>query len=286
MRDHVDGYGFEVLLKPALTLKADSKLRSTPGEETLIAVPDTTKLFERTREAACDLRPRLIVLDNSADVFGGNENDRAQVRQFIGHLRGIAIASSAGVLLTSHPSLTGINTGTGLSGSTAWNASVRSRLYFKRSTTEKDEEPDPDLRVLEVMKANYGPIGETITLRWTDGLFLPVGDASHLEKAAAEQAAEHLFLDLLGRFARQGRMCQIKPMRLIMPRPNLRVITSCSCLCALSRRSRLSRRSDIAIFSNRCATTVSMFLNFLAAYRDCNCVEVAANSKLTTGTGY
>jgi hypothetical protein len=34
------------------------------------------------------------------------------------------------VLLTGHPSLTGINTGTGTSGSTAWNASVRSRLYF------------------------------------------------------------------------------------------------------------------------------------------------------------
>ena len=39
---------------------------------------------------------------------------------------------------------------------------MRSRLYFKRAKTDKDEEPDPDLRVLEVMKANYGPIGETI----------------------------------------------------------------------------------------------------------------------------
>ena len=27
-RDHVHGYGFEVLLKPTLTLKADAKLRS------------------------------------------------------------------------------------------------------------------------------------------------------------------------------------------------------------------------------------------------------------------
>ena len=48
-----------------------------------------------------------------------------------------------------------------------------SRLYFKRAVTDKDQEPDPDLRVLEVMKSNYGPIGETINLRWKDGLFQP-----------------------------------------------------------------------------------------------------------------
>ena len=54
-----------------------------------MAVPDSkgliqaTKLFGRIREAACDIKPRLIVLDNAADIYGGNENDRAQVRQFI-----------------------------------------------------------------------------------------------------------------------------------------------------------------------------------------------------------
>jgi RecA-family ATPase len=127
------------------------------------------------------------------------------VRQFIGILRGMAIAAGAGVLLTSHPSLTGISTGTGLSGSTAWNASVRSRLYFKRAITDRDEEPDPDLRVLEVMKNNYGPVGETMNLRWKNGLFLPVGGVTNLEKLAAEQVAEQLFLTLLDQFNGQGR---------------------------------------------------------------------------------
>ena len=83
--------------------------------------------------------------------------------------------------------------------------SVRSRLYFKRAITEKDEEPDPDLRVLEVMKSNYGPIGETINLRWKNGLFLPVGGVTNLEKLAAEQAAEQLFLNVVDQFNRQGR---------------------------------------------------------------------------------
>jgi RecA-family ATPase len=195
----------------AYTEFKDMRLMALAGQETLMAVPDRhgliqpTKLFGQISQAARDICPKLIVLDNSADIFGGNENDRAQVRQFIGLLRGMAIASGAGVLLTSHPSLTGINTGTGLSGSTAWNASVRSRLYFKRATTDKNEEPDPDLRVLEVMKNNYGPVGETIQLRWKNGLFLPVGNVSNLERLAAEQSIDMLFMELLARFNRQGR---------------------------------------------------------------------------------
>ncbi len=195
----------------------DLYLLTLAGQETIMAAPDRggliqpTTLFRRLIEAACDLQPRLIVLDNAADIFAGNENDRAHVRQFISLLHGLALAANCGVLLTSHPSLTGISSGTGLSGSTAWNASVRSRLYFKRATTDKDEEPDPDLRVLEVMKANYGPVGETITLRWKDGLFLLVASVSNLEKLAVEQKVDELFLELLDRFQDQGRAVSDKP---------------------------------------------------------------------------
>ena len=196
----------------AYTEFKDMHLLALAGQDALLAVPNSkgliqpTKLFQHILEAACDIKPKLIVLDNAADIFGGSENDRGQVRQFIGLLRGLAIAAGAGVLLTSHPSLTGINTKTGLSGSTAWDASVRSRLYFQRvKTPDKDEEADPNLRALQVMKANYGPIGETITLRWNNGLFLPVGGASYLDKLAIEQTADLLFMDLLANFTRQGR---------------------------------------------------------------------------------
>jgi RecA-family ATPase len=194
----------------------DMHLMSLAGEDALFAAPNRfgliqpTKLFGRLRGAACDIRPKIIVLDNSADIFGGSENDRAQVRQFISILRGLAIAADAGVLLTSHPSLTGISSGSGISGSTAWHASVRSRLYMKRATTEKDEEPNPNLRVIEVMKSNYGPVGETIMVRWKDGLFLPEPATGSLEKMAAEQTADDLFLKLLDRFEQQGRTASHK----------------------------------------------------------------------------
>jgi RecA-family ATPase len=189
----------------------DLRVISLAGKDAMLAVPDKrraiqpTALFRRLREAACDIQPKLIVLDNSADLFAGSENDRAEVRQFVTLLRGLAIAADAGIVLTSHPSLTGISSGTGLSGSTAWNASVRSRLYFKHASTERDEESDPDLRVLEVMKSNYGPIGEIITLRWQSGLWLPVAGTGSIDKLAAEQAAEDLFMKLLRTFDQQGR---------------------------------------------------------------------------------
>jgi RecA-family ATPase len=184
---------------------------SMAGEDALLAAPDRnglmqpTKLFGQLHTAAREIRPKLIVLDNSADIFGGNENDRAQVRQFIGILRGLSISANAGILLTSHPSLTGMNTGTGLSGSTAWHASVRSRLYMKRAVTERDEEPDPELRVIEVMKSNYGPVGETITVRWKEGVFIPIAGLGTLDKLAAENNAEDRFLELLDRLTVQGR---------------------------------------------------------------------------------
>jgi RecA-family ATPase len=189
----------------------DLRVISLAGKDAMLAVPDKrrtiqpTALFGRLREAACDIQPKVIVLDNSADLFAGSENDRAEVRQFVTLLRGLAIAADAGIVLTSHPSLTGISSGTGLSGSTAWNASVRSRLYFKHAPTDRDEESDPDLRVLEVMKSNYGPIGEIITLRWQSGLWLPVAGTGSLDKLAAEQAAEDLFMKLLRTFDQQGR---------------------------------------------------------------------------------
>lgn len=191
---------------------------SRVGEDAVMAAPNSkgiiepTALFKRFHEAACDIRPRLIIVDNSADVFAGNENDRAQVRQFVTLLRGMAVDAGAGLVLTSHPSVSGINSGSGTSGSTGWHNSARARMYFKRAVTERDEEPDPLLRVLQVMKSNYsGAEGETINLRWKNGLFLPVAGTSNLEKLAAEKHADDLFVVLLDRFNEQGRNTCDKP---------------------------------------------------------------------------
>jgi RecA-family ATPase len=112
------------------------RFKSLAGEDAILGAPDRngiikpTKLFDQLYEQAGDLKPKHIGIDTSADVFAGNENDRTQVRQFISLLRRLAIVANGAVNLLSHPSLTGTNTGSGISGSTAWHNSVRAQMYM------------------------------------------------------------------------------------------------------------------------------------------------------------
>ena len=157
----------------------DLQIYCMPGENAVLARPDrqgqlhATKLFERFELAIRNQRPRLVVLESSADVFAGNEIDRPQVRQFVSMLRSWSLIDGAAVILLSHPSLSGRTSGSGESGSTAWNNSVRSRLYFKiKKGSSDDELTRNDYRILEVMKSNYGPAGETVECVWREGIFI------------------------------------------------------------------------------------------------------------------
>src|SRR5690606_8426738 len=140
-----------------------------PKGGTLAATP----LFARLNATIEAHKPALVVLDNLADIYGANENIRGLARQFVGMLRGLAIEHDCAILLLSHPSLTGISSGTGTSGNTAWNNSVRSRLYLKRQHDDPSEITDPDFRKLVSMKANYAPTGGEVGMRWELGRFVP-----------------------------------------------------------------------------------------------------------------
>jgi RecA-family ATPase len=109
------------------------------------------------------------------------------------------------VTVLSHPSLAGIASGSGISGSTAWHGAFRFRQYLKGIKADAGEQPDGDLRELEFKKNQYGPTGETIVLRYQHGLFLPEGGISNLDKLAREQKAEEIFLALLARYEGEGR---------------------------------------------------------------------------------
>lgn len=150
-------------------------------------------------------RPSLVVLDTLADLYGGDEINRGQTRQFIGQLRSLALEYDTTILLLAHPSLSGISRGDGNSGSTAWNNSVRSRLYLRRQTTEGGAEVDPDARILEVMKANYGRIGATLSLRYVDGAFIWLGSNSIRDTKEAIVKADLIFMKLLRECAANGR---------------------------------------------------------------------------------
>lgn len=201
-------------------------LLGMPGEDALLGAADRagivrpTPLFDSLVARASEIRPILVVIEAAADVFGGNENDRGQVRQFIGLLRRLALLpSTPAVVLIAHPSLTGLATGTGTSGSTGWSNSVRSRLYFaKAKPREGDDDAPDDVRELRVMKSNYGPAGEVVKVHWHRGVFVPVASLSTVERAAADAGAEAAYLACLEAAAGQGRDAYPKPGRGYAPK--------------------------------------------------------------------
>jgi hypothetical protein len=128
-----------------------------------------TAVWTALRDDALRFGARLIVVDTIADTFGGNEIDRSHVRQFVQACLGkLAQECSGAVLALGHPSKAGQAVGgDGTSGSTAWHASVRSRLYLQHAAKDKTG----PFRRLENMKANYGAGGDVFMLRWLRGAF-------------------------------------------------------------------------------------------------------------------
>lgn len=194
--------------------------------EALLGAPDragvirATPLFEALLAAATRIGPALIVIEAAANVFAGNENDRGQVNQFIGILRRLTtIHSTPAVVLIAHPSLTGIASGSGTSGSTGWSNSVRSRLYFTKASKRDDDKDAPDdVRELRVMKANYGPSGEVVSVRWQRGVFVPEGSVGTLQRVAAEADADATYLACLDAAGAQGRDAYPHPGRDYAPK--------------------------------------------------------------------
>jgi len=173
---------------------------------------ESTPLYEELADAADGLEPVLLILDSLADVFGGEENSRPHARQFIGLLRRLAIKHELAVVLLSHPSLSGLQSGSGMSGSTAWNNSVRSRLYLEQPSAGADER-DPDIRTLSLKKANYTRSIPDICLRRRIGGYAVEGGEApaSLDRAAAQAKVDQTFLELVASYSAQGRPVSARP---------------------------------------------------------------------------
>src|SRR5262249_44673260 len=104
-----------------------------------------------------------------------------------------------------HPSLTGMNTGTGLSGSTDWNNGVRSRLYLQTPKASDGSEPNKNLRTFQGMKSNYGECGGKFDLEWKACDFVRVNGPKGFDTLAREQKGDDTFLSLLAKFGCEGR---------------------------------------------------------------------------------
>jgi AAA domain len=132
-------------------------------------------LMKQVRAQCERLAPVLVILDNAAQLFAGEENMRAEVTQFCNALTSIARDFDCAVLLLGHPAKA---EGSEYSGSTGWDAAVRSRLLLERR--------DDGTSRLSKVKANYSALDE-LALEWRNGAFiaLPPAQGASPETLAA-----------------------------------------------------------------------------------------------------
>jgi RecA-family ATPase len=166
-----------------------------------------TPLFDQLLTRAQEHDARLVITDTLADVFNGNESDRGQSRRFGQEALGYLARQINGVSLTlAHPSLTGMANGSTGSGSTAWKGTFRSQLYLTEPQTEEGEPLDPDVRVLTRVKSNRARRGETVEIKWQNGVFVPLhAQTTGIIASIEKRNAEAVFLELLDKVTAEGR---------------------------------------------------------------------------------
>jgi len=161
--------------------------------------------FQWLLDTAKAIGAKLIVLDNVAHFFAGNENIRNQVAAFLGLLNKLAHDTGAAIILIAHTNKAGDG-----SGSTAWLNQVRTGLKLEIPADGNGFVSDFNARVLIRVKSNYARTGESIAFRWHNGAFklaaeLP-GDAAEAAKADAKAEADNAtFLKCLAAATEQRR---------------------------------------------------------------------------------
>jgi RecA-family ATPase len=182
----------------------DAVLAATDGRSEVLA---TTYRYDQVVELAKNVRPVLVIGDTLADILAATENSRMIAKQFVRKMRPLAIPYGGTFLVLAHPSLSGVNSGRGTSGSTGWRNTFRWDGYLHKVLDESGREIDRNNRVLSVMKANYGPQDGEIPLRYVDGCYMldTTRMGSGGDPMIAEAKTEKVFLELLKKFIGQNR---------------------------------------------------------------------------------
>jgi hypothetical protein len=125
-------------------------------------------------EMVCDLKLDVFILDNVAQTCE-DEIARSSVTRFVNRFAGLGKAAGLNTttILLGHP---GKANGSEYSGSTAWEAAVRTRLYLGAKLPDQPHDPEaiPDekVRYLCMRKTNYST-KDVRTLTYANGVLVP-----------------------------------------------------------------------------------------------------------------
>jgi RecA-family ATPase len=187
--------------------------------------PLRTPFYDQVLSESRSFGAQLVILDTIADTFGGDQNTMGHARQFVQGLAAIAREIDGAVVAAAHPSQHGKATGSGESGSVQWDAAFRSRAYLDMPKPEGGEAPDDDARILSRVKANYARKGETIPLRWQNGVFISTATPTGIFGSIQRKTCEHVVLDFVEQMTREKQWLSINKRagnyapRIFMQRP-------------------------------------------------------------------
>lgn len=198
----IDMKGFGPIWGPAFGDHISTRARMLPPGYQL------TKICEDTGAS-------LLILDPGAGAFGGNENDRAAVREYAAYLNAWGQEKECATLILAHPPKTK-SEGTGdYSGTTDWLGSVRSLWNIaKRPSPETKEqkkareekgEPAPRYHSIQHQKSNYAKLQPEryMTKAENNGVWIEVhsGDDAKIDQSSTtqEENTDVDDTDILGR---------------------------------------------------------------------------------------
>lgn len=165
------------------------------------SIGERTAFFSQIEQDVSSLEATFVILDNAAQMYGGNENERREVTQFVNSLHGLVLSKKITILLLGHPPKQSATNQSDYSGSTAWDACFRSRLYLGKVKEDEEYKDDNYHRFLSKRKANYSTTGNDIILEWDKGFFKPLNNSKDmvdsLEEAVKKNDAKQHFLSML-----------------------------------------------------------------------------------------
>ena len=140
---------------------------------------DLLSAGEDLRQICEDKQARLLVMDPLSGAFGGNENDRTAVYDFVSSFRGWGDQAQCAMLVIGHLPKSQEGKAAGFSGSTAWEASARSMWMLSKKSFTQGEGKQAETRhywALEHTKANYALLQSEIPLIRINGYWTKASD--------------------------------------------------------------------------------------------------------------
>jgi len=123
----------------------------------------------------------LLFVDGISDTFGGNENDKIDVKQYVNALIRLISPDRGGVTLVGHVNkMTASNEGgasEGYSGTAGWHNSVRARWYLYPETAKDDGKTvKTGTLSLDLQKSNLGVSDHSLKFSWCDDAHMFLGE--------------------------------------------------------------------------------------------------------------